>query len=165
MNGTELVSGPSEVSVGERATEHVVLTANKDVGCDPGFSYTWPKMTGGKVWEGTEVGDTVRAWIVNADEKLPFIEGDTHQDTGSEVETDPAVSRVDSLRVGSGAATSVFCFVQRVGSVAKTVGLGGVTDVRRGSTVPSISMGVPAGHWAERSPICCDESWDGVNES
>ena len=39
--GTKLVRGPSDVTLGGRPAKHVVLTVRKNVGCDPGFFYTW----------------------------------------------------------------------------------------------------------------------------
>src|SRR5262245_8986465 len=39
--GTKLVTGPSDVSVGGHPAKHVVLTVREEVGCDPGFFYTW----------------------------------------------------------------------------------------------------------------------------
>ena len=50
--------------MGERPAKHVVVTVRKDVGCDPGFFYTWRVVFGGVFWRTTEVGDTVRVWIV-----------------------------------------------------------------------------------------------------
>ncbi len=45
--GTELVAGPSDVTVGGRAAKHVVVRVREDVGCDPGFFFTWPAVDGG----------------------------------------------------------------------------------------------------------------------
>ncbi len=38
--GTELVTGPSNVTLGGRPAKHVVLTVHEDRGCDPGFFFT-----------------------------------------------------------------------------------------------------------------------------
>ena len=51
--GTELVTGPSDVTVGGRAAKHVVLTVREDVGCDPGFFYTWEAVKGVPFWTTT----------------------------------------------------------------------------------------------------------------
>jgi hypothetical protein len=84
--GTELVTGPSDVVVGGRAAKHVVLTVRKDVGCDPGFFYNWKAQTGGAMWVGTGLGDTIWVWIVDVDGKLLFIEGETNKNAGPELE-------------------------------------------------------------------------------
>jgi hypothetical protein len=62
--GTNLVKGPLNVTVGGYHAKHVVLTVRKDVGCDPGFFYTWRDVFGGALWPTTSVGDTIRVWIV-----------------------------------------------------------------------------------------------------
>jgi hypothetical protein len=62
--GTTLVKGPLNVTVGGHPAKHVVLTVRKHVGCDPGFFYTWPDVSGGDLWPTTSVGDTIRVWIV-----------------------------------------------------------------------------------------------------
>ncbi|MDQ2934009.1 MAG: hypothetical protein M3R49_03330 [Chloroflexota bacterium] len=84
--GAELVTGLSDVRVGGRAAKHVVLTVRQDGGCDPGFFYNWKAQTGGAMWETTDVGDTIRVWIVDVDGKRLFIEGETSNDAGLRVE-------------------------------------------------------------------------------
>ena len=83
--GTELVSGPSNVTVDGRAAKHVVFTVQKEVACNPGFFHTWSGTTQGAFWTGIDVGDTVRVWLVEVDGKLLYIEGDTHENAGIEV--------------------------------------------------------------------------------
>lgn len=75
--GTELVTGPSDVFVGGRPAEHVVLTVRDDVGCDPGFFYAWNHVNAGPLWSTTEVGSTIRVWIVDVGETPLFIEAET----------------------------------------------------------------------------------------
>src|SRR2546422_1545271 len=86
MRGTELVTGPSDVTVGGRPAKHVVFTVRDDVGCDPGFFYTWPEVMGGAFWGRTDVGDTIRVWLVKVGRKVLFIEGDTHKYARSDLE-------------------------------------------------------------------------------
>ncbi len=83
---TDLVTGPAEVSVGGQSAKHVVLTVRKDVGCDPGYFYTWNDIVGGALWPKTNVGDTIRVWIVDVDGTLLFIAGETNTDAGSGLE-------------------------------------------------------------------------------
>jgi hypothetical protein len=75
--GTELVTGPSDVSVGGHPAKHVVLTVREDVGCDPGFFYTWQVEARGPFWGGTNVGDTIRVWIIDVNGTRLFIEAET----------------------------------------------------------------------------------------
>jgi hypothetical protein len=84
--GTELVTGPSDVTVGGRAAKHVVLTVRENVGCDPGFFYTWRDVYGGALWTTTRVGDTIRVWIVDVDATRLFIEAETTRQADPDLE-------------------------------------------------------------------------------
>ena len=75
--GTELVAGPSNVTLGGRPAKHVALTVREKVGCDPGFFYTWRDVNGGALWRTTGVGDTISVWIVDIDGTRLFIEAET----------------------------------------------------------------------------------------
>jgi hypothetical protein len=81
--GTELVAGPSDVTVGGRPAKHVVLTVRENVGCDPGFFYTWRDVNGGALWPTTGVGDTIRVWIVDVDGTRLFIAAETTEQASS----------------------------------------------------------------------------------
>jgi hypothetical protein len=80
--GTKLVNGPARVTVGGRPAQHVVLTVRKNVGCDPGFFFTWRPRgphgeCGGTCWTESSVGDTIRVWIVDVGGKRLFFEAET----------------------------------------------------------------------------------------
>jgi hypothetical protein len=75
--GSELATGPSNVTLGGRPAKHVTLTVRKNVGCDPGFFYAWREVNGGAFWGTTRVGDTIRVWIVDVDGTRLFIEAAT----------------------------------------------------------------------------------------
>jgi hypothetical protein len=83
--GTELVTGPSDVVVGGRPAEHVVLTVRDDVGCDPGFFYAWNDVNAGSLWSTTEVGSTIDVWIVDVADTRLFIEAETTKQAGPEL--------------------------------------------------------------------------------
>jgi hypothetical protein len=84
--GTELVAGPSDVTVGGYPAKHVVVRVREDVGCDPGYFYTWQDMEWGALWPATGVGDTIRVWIVDVDGTRLFIEAETNEDADSDLE-------------------------------------------------------------------------------
>jgi hypothetical protein len=89
--GTKLVKVPSDVTVGAHPAQHVVLTVRKDVGCDPGFFYTWrPRGPRGECWGAcwleSSVGDTIRVWIVEVDGTRLFIEAETTKQAGPHLE-------------------------------------------------------------------------------
>lgn len=86
--GTELVAGPSDVTVGGRPAKHVVLTVREDIGCGPGFFYTWQDEMWGPFWGGTNAGDTIRVWIVDVDGTRLFIEAETTTQAGPLVQAD-----------------------------------------------------------------------------
>jgi hypothetical protein len=76
--GTDLISGPSEVRLGGRRAQHLVLRVREDVGCDPGFFFTYPNVYGGALWPETLPGDTIRVWIVEFEVSRLFLAAETH---------------------------------------------------------------------------------------
>ena len=86
--GIELVSGPSDVTVGGRAAQHVVLVVLKDLGCDPGYFFTWRDRTTGALWPSTNVGDTIRVWIVKVRGTILFIEAETTTQASAQLESE-----------------------------------------------------------------------------
>ncbi len=94
--GTELVSGPTPVTVGGRAAEQVVLAVSQGVGCNPGYFYSWKFVLGGPFWEETSVGDTIRVWVVAVGRKNLLIVGETTWDAGPLNEE--ILQIVDSIR-------------------------------------------------------------------
>lgn len=74
--GTKVVRGPTRVSVGGRPAWRVVLTVRKDLGCDPGFFFTWPDQMWGAFWPGTDVGDRISVWIMDVGGTRLFIEAE-----------------------------------------------------------------------------------------
>lgn len=84
--GTELVMGPSDVTVGGRAAKHVVLTVRENIGCNPGFFYTWQDVMAGALWPRTRVGFTIRVWIIDVDGTRLFIEAETTNQANSDLE-------------------------------------------------------------------------------
>jgi hypothetical protein len=65
--------------VGGRPAKHVVLTIRENVGCNPGFFYTWRDVHGGTLWTRTDVGDTIRVWIVTVNRTRLFIAAATNE--------------------------------------------------------------------------------------
>jgi hypothetical protein len=98
--GTEVVRGPSDVTIDGHPAKHVELTVRKDLGCDPGFFYTWRYDTLGAFWPGTNVGDTIRIWIVDVEGVRLFIEAETSKEAGSDVHQE-IQQIVESIRFDS----------------------------------------------------------------
>jgi hypothetical protein len=72
--------------VGGRAAKHAVVRVREEVGCDPGFFFTWPPPDGGAFWLDTVPGDTIRVWIVDVNGTQFVIEAETRPNAGSAVE-------------------------------------------------------------------------------
>jgi hypothetical protein len=86
VSGTDVVSGPTDVSVGAHAAKHVELFLTYSAEpCGQGFFYGWDEdkdPRGGAFWTRVIPGDTVRVWIVDVGGTLLFIEADTHWNAG-----------------------------------------------------------------------------------
>ncbi len=89
--GTKPIHRPTRVTVGGRRAMHVVLKVRQDRGCDPGFFFAWkPRGPRGQCWGAcwleSNVGDTIRVWIVAVKGTRLFIEAQTTRDAGDAVE-------------------------------------------------------------------------------
>jgi hypothetical protein len=71
--GTDLATGPTNVVIDGHPAKRVTLTVREDVGCDPGYFYTWQDIEVGPLWTETSVGDTIRVWIVDVGGSRLFI--------------------------------------------------------------------------------------------
>jgi hypothetical protein len=97
--GLGLVSGPSEVTVGGRTAYRMEFTVDEDLGCDPGYFFTWRYVKGGPFWSHTSVGDTITVWIVEREQGPWVIAGETTPDADRELSGEiPQI--VDSIRFG-----------------------------------------------------------------
>jgi hypothetical protein len=81
--GTELLTGPSHVTLGGYPARHVVLAVRNNVGCDPGFFFSWRDRRIGALWTTTGVGATIRVWIVDVDGTRLFIQAATTKQASS----------------------------------------------------------------------------------
>lgn len=100
LPGTELVSGPSDVTVGGHPAKHVVITVPEDVGCpagEQGFHLWFADLSNGEARYATALGETVRVWIVDMDGTRLFIEAESYKGAGPEVEQE-IQQLVDSIQ-------------------------------------------------------------------
>jgi hypothetical protein len=95
--GTQVISGPSDVTVAGHPATYVELTVREDLGCDPGYFYTWDMRDWvGAGWDETTNGDTIRVWIVDVDGTRLFIEAETHP---TDLDLKPEIHQIiDSIR-------------------------------------------------------------------
>jgi hypothetical protein len=82
--GTDLVSGPSDVTVGGHPAKHVVLTVREDIKCDAHDFYLWYGPSKDNARYATELGSTIRVWIVDVDGRIVWIDGETYKGAGPE---------------------------------------------------------------------------------
>jgi hypothetical protein len=79
--GVRVAEGPTDVTIGGRPAAHVVVRVERDLGCDPGYFYTYDAPNGGALWMRTSSSDVISVWIVEARGKLLFIEGEATEAT------------------------------------------------------------------------------------
>ncbi len=84
--GTELLSGPSRARVGGFRARYLTLTVRENIGCHPGFFFTWNDELGGALWTRTGVGDAMRVWIVDLGGSRLFIGAATTPQASPELE-------------------------------------------------------------------------------
>ncbi len=90
LPGTDLVSGPSDVTVGGYPAKLVVLTFGEDADCNADGQisgeefYLWYAPSDGNARYATELGATIRVWIVDVDGAIVWIDGETYKGAGPE---------------------------------------------------------------------------------
>jgi hypothetical protein len=100
--GIELVDGPVKVAVGGRRATYVGLRVLLDIGCDPGFFFTWqPRGPGGECWGAcwleSSLGDTIWVWVVEVNGARLVVEAQMTEQAGPDVEHEIR-QIVDSIR-------------------------------------------------------------------
>jgi len=84
--GTELVSGPSETTVGGYPAQYVVIKVPEDIGCAANAFYLWEDLdTVGAVRYATQKSSTIHVWIVDVDGTIVWIDAETYLASGPEV--------------------------------------------------------------------------------
>ena len=82
--GTDLTSGPTDVTVGGYAAKYVVITIREDIGCAPNNFYLWYAPSPTQARYATSLGSTIRTWIVDVDGTIVWIDGETYKGAGPE---------------------------------------------------------------------------------
>ena len=72
--GMQLVSGPTDVTVGGRAAVQITQIVHEDLGCDPGYFFSWKPFDLGAFWMATNAGYTINTWVVDVEGTLFVIE-------------------------------------------------------------------------------------------
>jgi hypothetical protein len=98
--GTDLVSGPSAVTVSGYPAQHVVITIPDTIGCAPEQFYLW--YDAGDAGEAlgryaTTLSSTIYVWIIDVDGTIVWIDGETYGTSGPEAAQE-VQQIVDSIR-------------------------------------------------------------------
>jgi hypothetical protein len=75
--GTDLVGGPSDVTIGGHPTKHVTIRIRDDIECGPTEFYLWYREADGPAggrWPDA-LGDTINVWIIDVDGTIVWIDG------------------------------------------------------------------------------------------
>jgi hypothetical protein len=96
--GTELVSGPTEMTVGGYSAQHVAIKIPDDIGCSPNSFHLWYVQSApGLSRYASQLGSTINTWIVDVEGTLVWIDGETYARSGPEA-TEEVMQIVDSIR-------------------------------------------------------------------
>jgi hypothetical protein len=84
--GTELVSGPTAVTVGGYPAQHVVITIPDTIGCAAEQFYLWydSDHPSGELYRYATAQSTIYTWIIDVDGTIVWIEGETFATSGPE---------------------------------------------------------------------------------
>jgi hypothetical protein len=82
--GLDVVSGPTDVTVGGYPAKHVVVTVREDVDCVANDFYLWYAPSADQARFATGLGSTIRVWIIEVDGKHVWIDGETYKGAGPE---------------------------------------------------------------------------------
>lgn len=83
--GTDLIGAPSNVTVGGYPAKRVVLHVREDARCPAGSFYLWYAPGPDLERYATELGSTIRVWIVDVNGTLVWIDGETSKDAAAGV--------------------------------------------------------------------------------
>ena len=83
--GTDLVSGPTDVTVGGHPAKHVVIKIREDIGCAPNDFQLWYAAPEGLSRYATRLGDTIGVWVIDADGTRVQIDGETSKNASPEL--------------------------------------------------------------------------------
>jgi len=86
MPGTDLVEGPTDVTVGGYPAKHVVFTIRDDIGCPPDTFDLWYGVGGsGNARYASATGSTIRVWAIDVNGSIVWIDGETYKGAGAKL--------------------------------------------------------------------------------
>lgn len=98
LPGTDLVSGPTDVTVGGHPAKHVVISIPEGASCTAERFYLWYAPTPDLARYATALGSTISVWIMDVDGTPIWIDGETYMGAGPAPAGD-LQQLVDSIQV------------------------------------------------------------------
>jgi hypothetical protein len=84
--GTELVTGPTAVTIGGKPAQYVAIRIPDTIACAPEKFYLWYDTSSPQNERyGSAAGSTIRVWIVEVNGKRLQLEGETYKGAGPEI--------------------------------------------------------------------------------
>jgi hypothetical protein len=83
--GTELVTAPSDVTVGGLPADRVVVIVREHAGCAPGYFFRWEDVEAGAFWTRSGAGSTIRVWIVDVGGTFIVVEAATSEQADADL--------------------------------------------------------------------------------
>ena len=107
--------------VGGLQASFIEVEVKDEVGCDPGYLYSWPTQTGGPSWSGSKPGDFLDAWFIDIDGEILVVVAETRglivrRELGSEI-----FQIVDSIRFPSIVPTASADYIIDLNTGEKTL--------------------------------------------
>lgn len=98
ISGIEVTNPVSQVRIGGRPASRVSFVVREDVGCDPGFLHVWMPKPGGALWDATELGEIIHAWVLELrGGRLVIIAGELHSNASERLEQE-VIQIVNSMQ-------------------------------------------------------------------
>ena len=95
--GVEILEAPTDVALGRHGGRRLVVRIRENLGCDPGYFFSWMAKSDGALWQQTHVGDTLRVWIMSVNSTTFFVVAQTSAEA-SEPFTHELVQIAESIR-------------------------------------------------------------------
>jgi WD40-like Beta Propeller Repeat len=92
---------PWHNTLGGLPAKHLEFTVQEDIGCDPGFFYSWDTTLGPASWTESKVGDIIHVWLTNVDGRMLVVVAETHGSNVARDVTHEIYAIVDSIRFPS----------------------------------------------------------------
>lgn len=88
MPGTDLVSGPSDVTIGGQPAQLVSIRVRDDIDCPPDQFLLWYDQDPANGRFPDALGDTINVWIIDVDGTIVWIDGSAGRSTAPTLQRD-----------------------------------------------------------------------------